>query len=902
MNTNALLAKPLIALFILLLSGRIFSQNLPAQDAFVPFDTVVHFLEQKHAMSLYFKPEWFEKKRFHESILTLPVNEVINLLKNSGNCTVVAIDSSSLVFVPFNSSTLSMSGNSVSNCITIGNPAEYGKYSRATVNGKIIDAKTGEPLVGARLYVEKTKSGVTADKNGNFTITLPVGEYDVKLTYIGYQDNMNKIKLIGSGTATFEIIEKTINLNEVVITSERPDHNLLTPQMSLLQFSTKDIKELPVSMGETDIIKSVTLLPGIQTIGEFGTGFNVRGGGADQNLILIEDVPIFNSSHLFGLTSILNPDGVSGVTLLKAGIPAKYGERASSVMDIRMGNSTFEKLKAKGGIGLLNSRLSVETPLFKNKAVLSVGGRTTYSDWLLHRMPDLDLMNSSANFYDLNAYLAVSPDNNNKITGFGYYSNDNFAFSHNIHYQYASKLASVRWNHIFSQKLSSSLMTGMSLYDYHVNERDTLQPEEAYRIHSQTVYNNIKWNVAWHVNNNHVVDMGLNAVFYTIKPGNLSPYDSISLVEPRNVQKERANEYAGYISDNFSISSDFSAEIGLRCSWYTLLGPKSVNIYRDGSDRLTENITDTVFYKKNKVVKSYSGLEPRLSLRYSIDDLSSVKVSYNRINQYINQVSNTSVMTPSDVWKLSDTYIKPLKSVQYAIGYFRNFNQNTFETSIEVYYKTLKDVVEYKNGATILLNDHLETDLLNARGYTYGAELYVKKVRGRLTGWASYTFSKSMRKTTGASSEEQINNNNYFPSNYDKPNSLILNANYHISRRWRFSGSFTYNTGRPVTLPELKYNFDGYELVYYSDRNKYRLPDYHRLDVSITLDESLRLKKKWKGSWTLSIINLYGRKNPFSVYYKKVTPTESNNYRTYSLFQLYIIGRPLPTLTYNFNF
>jgi len=881
---------------------QISAQSLDKQNSFIPFDTVLNFVEQKYSVNLYFEPKWFDKKRFHTLILDLPFQEILSLLKNAGNCSFIAIDSSSIVFVPIDLSNVSapISGNT--GYTTIGNIEEYGKYSKATINGKVLDGKTGEPLIGARIFIDKTKTSAVTNKNGDFIITLPVGDYEIKLSYIGYEDNISKIKVVGNGFATFEIIEKSVKLDEVVITAERPDNNLVSNQMSLVRLNAKDIKELPVTLGEIDIIKSITLLPGIQTIGEFGTGFNVRGGSADQNLILIEDVPIFNSSHLFGLTSILNSDGVSDVTLLKAAIPAKYGERASSLMDIHMGKPNLEKVKVKAGIGLINSRLTVEAPMFHNKVNLLVGGRTTYSDWMLHKIPDIDLMNSSARFYDLNSYLSFTPDNNNKITAFGYYSKDEFAFSRNMHYNYGNTLASIHWNHVINQNLSSSLMSGFSQYDYKVNELDTFARSEAYRISSQVLYHNIKWNVAWHLNENHRIDFGANAVFYAIRPGDLSPYNQESLVEPIQVQKEKANEYAAYISDDFNISSKISAEFGIRYTWYALMGPGSTYIYRDANSRSVENITDTVTYKNNKIIKRYSGLEPRISMRYRINDLSSVKFSYNRINQYINLVSNTAVMTPSDVWKLSDPYIRPLKCDQYAIGYFRNFKQNTIETSMELYYKTLQDIIEYKNGAQILLNNHLETDLINAKGYSYGVELYIKKNIGRLTGWISYTYSQSMRWTSGMVASEQINGNNSFHSSFDKPHNLTINANYHISRRWRFSGSFVYNTGRPVTLPELKYNFNGYQLIYYSDRNEYRLPDYHRLDVSLTFDESLRLKKKWKGSWTLSIINLYGRKNAYSVFYQKVAPVASNNYAQYSLFKLYIIGRPLPTLTYNFFF
>jgi hypothetical protein len=882
---------------------KISAQTLNKQNSFIPFDTVLNFVEQKYATHLYFEPKWFEKKRFHSSILDLPLPEIINLIKNTGNCSFIVMDSSSIVFVPAEPSDISIPQVSTNkDFITIGNPDEYGKFSKASIHGKVVDGKTGEPLAGAGIYVEKTKTKAISDKNGHFNITLPVGEYDIKLSYIGYEDNQNKIRLVSNGLVNFEIMEKSIKLGDVIITAERVDNNLLNTQMSLLTIDRKGVKELPVTLGEIDIIKSVILLPGIQTIGEFGTGFNVRGGSADQNLILIEDVPIFNSSHLFGLTSILNPDGVSGVIMMKAGIPAKYGERASSLMDIHLGNTSFEKIKARGGIGLLNSRLTVEVPIVKNKINILVGGRATYSNWLLHSIPDIDLMNSSAKFYDLNSLLTITPNNNNKITAFGYYSNDIFAFSNTMHYQYSSTLASVRWNHIFNQKFSTSLVAGLSNYDYDVNELDTLSKREAYEIKSRVLYKNAKWNLTCRSFDNHVIDIGVNAVLYSIKPGDLSPYTQQSLVIPVSVPQEQAHEFALYASDNINISPKLSAEVGIRYGWYALKGPGSVYVYQNGYDKSTENIIDTVNYTNKHAIKKYGGLEPRMSLRYSINDLSSIKFSYNRINQYINLASNTSVMTPSDVWKLSDTYMRPLKCDQYAIGYFRNFHQNVIETSVELYYKSLKNIIEYKNGAQILINTHLETDLVNATGYNYGAEFYVKKNTGRLTGWVSYTYSRSMRKTTGLFSSEQVNNNHYFPSNYDKPHNMVLNLNYHISRRWRFASSFTYNTGRPVTLPELKYQYNSYQLIYYSDRNKYRLPDYHRLDVSITLDETLRLKRKWKGSWTLSIINLYGRKNAYSVFYQKDMGTTASNNQQYNLYKLYIIGRPLPTLTYNFSF
>ena len=654
-------------------------------------------------------------------------------------------------------------------------------------------------------------------------------------------------------------------------------------------------------LGEKDIVKSVTLLPGVQSTGEFGTGFFVRGGSADQNLILVEDVPLFNSSHMFGLNSAINSDGINSVTLIKAGIPAKYGERASSVMDIRLG-SNVDQLTFKGGIGLLNSRLSVEVPLFNKKVSLLVGGRSSYSNWLLHAMPDVDLKNSSASFYDINALMTMKINAKNSLTLFGYFSNDKFSFIKSSPYQYDNTLASVRYLHTFNDKLYSMLMFGVSRYRNNISESDSLKPNEAYKISSSTNYNNAKLNVTWLPNENHSVDVGINAVLYRLQPGIMTPLGSLSDVKVQSTQPEKALEMATYVSDNIRLSPKMSAEIGLRLSNYAFLGPNTVFIFKENASRTTQNIIDTLSYGNNKIIKWYTSLEPRLSFRYSMDENSSVKFSFNRISQFINLITNTAVMAPTDVYKLSSPNVKPLICSQYALGYFHNFNKNALEASAEVYYKKLDNIVEYRDGATILLNNALETDLLNASGYNYGVELYLKKNTGRLTGWASYTYSRSMRHTTSLIEADQINGNRYYPSSFDKPHNIVINGNYHLTRRWRLSGTFNFNTGKPITLPELKYEYDGRQYVYYSDRNKYRLPDYHRLDIAITFDETLRLKQKWRGSWTLAIINLYGQKNPYSVYYKSTSQLESRFYQSYNLYKLYIISRPIPTLTYNFSF
>jgi len=404
------------------------------------------------------------------------------------------------------------------------------------------------------------------------------------------------------------------------------------------------------------------------------------------------------------------------------------------------------------------------------------------------------------------------------------------------------------------------------------------------------------------LNDKHSVNFGMNAVLYQLQPGIMSAAGSLSEVATKTTRKEKALESALFVSDNLNITPKMSAEIGFRLTQYAYLGPNSEFVFRKNAPRTSDNIIDTLNYGNNKAIKWYTSIEPRLSFRYSFDEVSSLKFSYNRISQFINLISNTAVMSPTDVYKLSSSNVPPLVCNQFALGYFRNFKNNAYETSIEIYYKKLDNIVEYRDGAQILMNNSLETDLLNASGYNYGLELYVKKNTGRLTGWASYTYSRSMRHTMSSYEVDQINSNNYYPSTFDKPHNLVVNATLHLTRRWRLAGIFNYSTGKPVTLPELKYNLDGKQYVYYSERNKYRLSDYHRLDIAVTFDETLRLKQKWKGSWTFSIINLYGQKNPYSVFYKSTSQLESKFYQSFNLYKMFIIERPIPTITYNFVF
>ncbi len=857
---------------------------------------IINRLEHIHSTRIFYDASWFEGDSLPVATLTQPLQQAI--LRIIGTKPYEAIEFQGNVVILPADEVARLEPRVGGDRRLIGNLSEYGRYGRAIVSGKIVDGKTGEELIGVLVYAEDLGRGATTNLEGNYEFELPVGEHQLTVSYVGYEPYQLPIRLVSPGVLNIELMEESRLIDGVTITARRHDSNVSMTQMSVLRMDAKTLAQLPTPLGERDIIKSMTLLPGVQTVGEFGTGFHVRGGSADQNLVLVEGVPLFNTSHLFGMTSLINPDMVSDVTLIKAGIPARYGERSSSVMDIKIGGKPAERLLINGGLGLLSSRLSVQAPLPAKDAYVLLGGRSSYSNLMLTRIPDEDLMNSSTHFYDLSA-LVYSPINeNNNINVFGYFSDDGFSFNDDMDYKYSSTLGSVRWNSVFSERLLSSLLLGFSNYSYLVGGLGEKNPLNAYELESDISYQNLRWNLSFFHSQGLSMEAGLNAIYYNTQPGHLYALGSQSTVDERKLERQKAAELAGYVSANIDLTQNLSAETGLRFSQYYRLGPGSSRIYENGEGSLV----DTVSFGRNQVMAAHNGLEPRLSLKYQFDQRASVKMSYSRINQYINLVSNTSVATPSDVWFLANEHQPPMISDQLALGYFRNFMENQLETSFEVYYKDMKNVMEPRNNATILMNEALEGDLLKAKGHSYGAEFYFRKSSGLLTGWLSYTFSRTLRRTFSDDREDQINGNTYFPANFDKPHNLVVNANLQLSRKWRLGGTFSYSTGRPVTYPEMVFVHDGKLMTYFSDRNKYRLPDYHRLDLSISFDGSLKTTRSWKSYWTISLVNVYGRKNVYSSFYEQADPGPENNYQRYSLYKLFIIGRPLPSITYNFSF
>lgn len=888
-----------ISVFCFLLSEYLAAQPHPVsvrED--LSAGELIKLLEQKHETRIFFREEWFGDHKFSRLLLEEPLPFALERLAESQQLKVMTVRG--LIFmIPMQDIRIPVS--TARDIILVGNPNEFGRFSRVTISGKISDGTTGEPLFGAVIFEPESGRGASTNMQGFFNMEVPAGDVRLRISYIGYEERMQHLKVYSEGTVNLELFASSTQLDEVTIMARRAGANLESTRMGMVHLDARAIRELPVNFGEKDIVRSISLMPGVQTIGEFGTGFHVRGSSSDQNLILIENVPLFNSSHLFGLISVINPDLLSSASLIKSGTPAKYGERAASVLDIKLGNGhNIKEGKIKGGIGVLNSRLLIEVPLVKEKASLAIGGRLSNPDLFLKEMPTEDLFNSSAGFYDLNVLSQISPDQKTMITLFGYYTADRFSFKGETNYAYASTLGSLRVNRIFGPRLSSALIAGFSNYAFETSEVPELNPAMHFKLSSKLNYQTIKWNFNFLPHSDHSVEFGLNAVKYGINPGQIGPIGRLSVFTEEHLDAEQALELSAYISDEFTLGEKIGLEVGLRFNQYLQLGPGKVYVYESDLSPSVESIVDSLIYKKGSVISSHSALEPRFGFRYKTGEFSSIKLSYARIHQYISLISNTSLMGPADLWKLSDPHLKPLRSDQFALGYYQNFRENTIEFSAEAYYKVLRNAYEYKSGAEIAMNRYIETDMVKVKGDNYGLELLLSKPAGRVAGWTSYTYSVSRVRSTSPFPESQINRNNYFPSNYDRPHNFVFNSTLNITRRWRFGATFTYNTGRPVTLPELSYFFDGNYLLYFSERNKYRLPDYHRLDLSISLNENLRVTGRGKSSFTFSVMNVYGRKNPHSVFYKR-DPGGLWTVHHFNLYQMYIIARPIPTFTLNFT-
>ncbi|MBN1951390.1 MAG: carboxypeptidase-like regulatory domain-containing protein [Bacteroidales bacterium] len=824
------------------------------------------------------------------------------ILSQSGH-TLALLQTGSLVIVPDSYKPAgSGSETSYSDEVAIGDTRDRGKYHSVTLSGTILDGKFGAPLIGVVIYSKETDKGAVTGPDGAYSITLTPGKHTLQFSSVGFESIEKKVEIISSGALDLSMYEENIAISEVIVSRKRPDKNVTQAQMGTVEITAKEIKTIPTLMGEADVIKSLTLMPGVQSVSEASAGFNIRGGNVDQNLILIDGISLFNTSHLFGFFSTIHPEVISDVTLYKGNIPASFGGRVSSVMDIGIKDNPVEKLSVNTGIGLINARANVEVPIIKDKLWLVAGGRSTYSDWILKRIADPELQESSAGFYDIIGKLRWQINRNNSLSVFAYQSSDRFDFARTSDYLYGNQLGNIKYQHIFSNRLSISLLSGISIYKLTVNSESYDEDPNAQSIASTIRQHSTKLNLTYIPFRDNTLHIGAELNRLKIHPGELTPLTGFSTIESKNLEPEQGAEMAFYINDQYTINSWLALNMGFRYSSYRYLGPKTVYGYDPESSKSASTITDTLSYAAGETIASYGHPEPRLSLRFLLNKRNSIKLGYNHSAQYIQLLSNTAAATPTDIWKLSDSYIEPLISDQMSLGFFRNFLGNTLETSVEIYYKKIKNLIDYKNGAIILLNEHIETDIVGGMGRAYGLELMVRKNSGNLTGWISYTYSRTLKNTRSPFPEDLINNGAYYPAAYDKPHDISTSLNYRLSRRWSVSGNFIFSSGRPATLPEYQLEILNRKMVYFSDRNKYRLPDYHRLDLSVTFHGHIKAEQRYISSWTFSVFNVYGRSNPYSVYYTKDQPTQANDYKEYILYQLSIVNQPIPTISYNFRF
>lgn len=773
----------------------------------------------------------------------------------------------------------------------IGKLSAGEKNTTAVLSGTVTVLADGKPVKGAVVYVEKLKAGATTNEAGFYSLALPKGQYQIEYRMIGMKTIRRNIVIYSDGLLDVEMSDTDNLLGTVYITASRDDI-VRDVRTGIEKIDIKMLKQIPMGLGEADVIKSSLLLPGVQSVGEASGGFNVRGGNADQNLVLLDNAPIINTYHFFGFFSAFNSDMVKEITLYKSGVPSKYGGRLSSVMAITSLEGNREKVRVSGGISPLTGRILVEGPLSSGKGSFILGARTTYTDWVLTLFDDYRIRNSGADFHDLHGIITRSIDEKNTILLSGYYSNDKFNYFRETGFNYGNLSSTIKWNHKINPELSVSFSGIITSYRYKV---DTFRDSTEYSSLSYNLYQKIlRADFIFKPGEKHNIEFGMDADWYSLSPGTREPFGDYSAVIAKKLQRERALEPSLYLSDEYELSPRFLLSGGIRGTLYTSFGPGTGFKYNNEISRSPESITDTVRYMNGEVIDFYPRLEFRFSSRLIISPETSLKLGIQRIYQYLNMISNTTSISPTDIWTLCNNYNEPGRSDQVSFGLYKTSRIKTYETSVEAYYKILSNIIDYKGGAALLMNEHIETDILNSSGKAYGVELMVKKQTGSLTGWVSYTYSRALLKTNSNFEEEKVNGGNYYPADFDKPHDFKFIANLKISRRINVTSNFVYNTGRPITYPVAFYDFNGTSNLYYSPRNSYRLPDYIRLDMAATINGNLKARKLNHSSLTLTVYNVLNRHNPYSVYFRNENGT-INGYR------LVIFGRPVIMVTYNFR-
>ncbi len=747
-----------------------------------------------------------------------------------------------------------------------------------TISGTIRDAETGEDLIGASVIVKDLKGvGVSSNSYGYYALTVPAGDHLFFVQFIGYRTKIDTVYLDRDSTMNFALAPEIIKIREVVVTGDRTNKNVTSTEMSASKLEVREIKTIPVLLGEKDILKTIQLLPGIQGAGEGSTGFYARGGGIDQNLIMLDEATVYNSSHLLGFLSVFNSDAIKDVKIMTGGIPAEYGGRLSSVLDIRTNDGNMKEYTGTGGVGLLASRLTFGGPIVVDEGSFNISGRRTYADLFLRLSSDTTINRASLYFYDLNMKANYTLGVQDRVFASGYFGRDNFNYPNLFGFNWGNETGTLRWNHIFADHLFSN--TSLIYSDYKYSNTVSAGTSQ-FTITSGIQDENFKTDFQYFVNSGSTVKFGVNSIYHTFLPGSVTATSGSSF-NGITIANRYALENAAYVAHELEVLAGLKLNYGLRFSVFTLMGPGIVHSYDDNGDVLTTNS-----YGSGKVIKTYTGLEPRISANVLVDETSSMKASYVRTAQYLHLLSNSVTSNPSDLWVPSSNNVKPQYADQVALGYFRNFDDNEYETSLEIYYKNMQNQIDYKNGADLLLNPDVEALLRYGRGWSYGAEFLVRKKYGPVSGWVGYTLSTSKEQFA------DINNGQPFPARQDRTHDISIVMIYEYSDKWTFATTWVYNTGNAVTFPSGNYLVEQTRLVpYYTERNGYRMPAYHRLDLSATWTLGPKSKLNF------SLYNAYNLLNAYAIYFRR-DPNDPN--KTQAVQTTFF---PIsPSVTYNFNF
>ena len=765
-----------------------------------------------------------------------------------------------------------------------------------TISGIISEEKSNETLIGVNIIFPDLKTGTTTNEYGFYSITIPEGTYQILVSYLGFNSISETITLTKDIIKNFSLYESAENLDEIVITENIEKLNIKTPQMSVNKLTSSTIKNIPVVLGESDIIKAITLLPGVTNAGEGASGFNVRGGAADQNLILLDEATIFNSSHLFGFFSVFNPDAIKDLKLYKGGIPARYGGRVSSVLDIYQKEGNNKDFHLNGGIGIVSSRLLAEGPIKKEKGSFLLGGRSSYAHLFL---PLFDI-NNIAYFYDLNTKLSYKLNDRNNIYLSGYFGRDVFRIEDTFENTYGNSVLNFRWNHLFSDKLFSNLSVIYSDYYYDLKlnfvEFDWVSGIQNF---------NLKYDLKHYINNTIKLQYGLNSIYYKFNPGDIKPTIETSGINPFKLTDKYAFENAIYVDSEHKISDKLALSYGLRFSAFHRLGQDELNIYENNQAVVFNedfqiyekaNPIDIQNFKRNDIIESFYNLEPRASIAYQLKESSSIKMSYNRMSQYLHLLSNTNSPTPLDVWAPSGKYIKPQILDQFALGYFKNFNNNSYSLELESFYKTIKNRIDYIDGANLIANNAIEQVILNGEARAYGLEVLLRKNEGKFKGWLAYTLSKSEQQTKGRTpSEIGINNGNWYNTPFDKTHDISFTGSYNWNEKWKINANFLFQTGQPGTFPNAQYQYNGINIPSFNGRNSDRLPAYNRLDVAFNYTPKPNKKKGIQSYWVFGIYNIYNRRNAATINFGQNIETGLNEATRLAIFGI------VPSISYNFK-